>query len=173
MTSGSCPRCRSALEEGASFCHSCGLDLHAATGPMSAASPSPAPYQPGFATLPMMPAPGTEVPATPLDHERALASIASIVILFTASIVFIFGLIYLSDRAIGWEETFDGGRWDDRQVIYWEWVMAGVLFIASFGAGIAGGIATAKVKWDRNYQKKIGVTTGPAVCRPWAKRRFG
>jgi hypothetical protein len=107
-----------------------------------------------------------------LDHERALASIASIIILFTASIVFIFGLIYLSDRAIGWEETFEGGRWDDRQVIYWEWVVAGVLFIASFGAGIAGGIATAKVT---RYPLAIGsamMLLASAIILQWDYRAW-
>ncbi|UCC93404.1 MAG: zinc ribbon domain-containing protein [Thermoplasmata archaeon] len=144
VTSGSCPRCRSPLEGDANFCHSCGLDLYTAAGSAPQATAPPVPYQPGFAALPMIPAPGTEAPANPMGHGRALASMASIVIFFTASLIFLFGMIYLSDRAFGWEDTWDGDSWRSDTVIFWEWMMVGVLFIASFGAGIAGGIAAAR-----------------------------
>jgi ABC-type Fe3+-siderophore transport system permease subunit len=73
-----------------------------------------------------------------------LAAIASVIIFFTGSVIFFFGIIYLTDRAFGWEESWDGGGWSEDRVIYWEYVLAGVLFISSFGAGIAGGIAAAK-----------------------------
>ena len=144
MTAGSCPRCRSVLEQDASFCHSCGLDLHGVTARGPAPTPAPAPYQPGFAPFPMLPAPGLEVPANPLGHERALAAIAGVTIFFNASIILIFGIIYLAFNAVGFEEVWQGGLWSDQRVIYWEWVLAGVLMLGSFGAGIAGGIVSIR-----------------------------
>jgi D-alanine-D-alanine ligase len=33
----------------------------------------------------------------------------------------------------------------------------------NFGTRMQAGIATRKVKWDRNYQRKHGITTGPAT----------
>ena len=38
--------------------------------------------------------------------------------------------------------------------------------------GGAPNIATGKVKWDVEYQKKIGLTTQPAKLEPKAKRDF-
>ena len=34
--------------------------------------------------------------------------------------------------------------WSEQRVIYWEWVLAGVLMLGSFGAGIAGGIVSVR-----------------------------
>jgi hypothetical protein len=144
VAAGSCPRCRVELEVDATFCHACGLDL---SGPQAMGvpmAPSPAPYQPGFAPYPMFPAPGVEVPPNPLGHRRALAGMAGIMILFNASIILIFGLIYLIDETTGWESV--GNGWDpgEQRVIYWEWVLVGIFMLASFGTGIAGGIMSIR-----------------------------
>lgn len=149
MTSGSCPRCRSALEEDASFCHSCGLDLASAVAPsrpiaMPAPGPGGAVIQPGMAPFPMFPTPGLEVPVNPLGHERAMAAMASVIIFFTASVVFFFALVYMVSRAISYEDEFVDGVWRSGQTINWEWVLASSFMFASFGAGVAGGIAAVK-----------------------------
>jgi hypothetical protein len=73
-----------------------------------------------------------------------MAAIAGIIMFFTASIIFIFGLLYLTDRAVGWEETWDEFGWREERVIQWQWMMAGILFMASFAAGIVGGIAAIR-----------------------------
>lgn len=144
MTSGSCPRCRSVLEEDSSFCHSCGLDLKAAAASGPPTSGPAAPFQPVVPPFPVLPGPGLEVPVYPMEHGRALAALAGILILFNASIVLVFGIIYMADRSIGWEEVWQGDDWYEERVIYWEWVMASVLMMGAFGVGIAGGIASAK-----------------------------
>lgn len=142
MVSGSCPKCRSVLEPGASFCHSCGLDLEAAL--VTPAPGVPTPYQTPFSPYPMFPAPGVEPPANPMGHERALSAIAGMVLLFNASIILLFAFIYLAERSVGWEERWDGwDSWEER-VIYWEWVLAGVFMMASFGTGVAGGIVSVR-----------------------------
>jgi len=142
MVSGSCPRCRSLLEPGASFCHSCGMDLEAALG--TPALHAAATFQTPFSPYPMFPAPGVEPPADPMSHERTLSSIAGIIILFNASIILIFAIIYLVDRSVGWE--VQGSGWDtwEERVIYWDWVLASVFMMASFGAGVAGGIVSIR-----------------------------
>lgn len=152
MTSGSCPRCRSMLEGDASFCHSCGLDLASATamggGPASASPQGPVTgpsVAPSVAPFPMLAAPGMEVPVNPMGHERAMASLASVMMFFTASIVFLFALIYITSRAYTWEEDFTGEGWTDRQVLHWEWVLASCFMFATFGSSVAGGVAAAKV----------------------------
>lgn len=150
MTSGSCPRCRSVLEEDASFCHSCGLDLTAASSLSSLPStppvpvPSPAPFQPGFAPYPMYAAPSMEMPVNPMGHERALTSIASVMMFFNASLVIIFAIMYLVIRVYVREEVWVDGDWRREQVIQWEWLLASVFMLCSFGAGITGGIAAVR-----------------------------
>jgi len=92
----------------------------------------------------MFPAPGLEAPVDPMGHQRAMASIASVAIFFNASIIIFFGFIYLVAMAYAWEEVWVDGDRMGRQVIQWEWLLASVFLMGSFGAGIAGGIAAAR-----------------------------
>jgi hypothetical protein len=92
----------------------------------------------------MFPAPGLEVPVNPMGHERALASIASVMIFFNASIILFFGIVYLDARAYSWQEAWDNEGWSGQRVIQWEWLLASVFMMGSFGAGVAGGIAAAR-----------------------------
>lgn len=132
------------LEENASFCHSCGLDLASAAAAAGGPFTAP-PTTPATAPFPMFAAPGMEVPVNPMGHERALASIASIMMFFIASIVFLFALIYITSRAYTWEEDFTEDGWASRQVLHWEWVLASCFMFATFGSSVAGGVAAAKV----------------------------
>ncbi|MHC4779937.1 MAG: hypothetical protein ACYTFG_15300 [Planctomycetota bacterium] len=79
-----------------------------------------------------------------MGHERTLASIAAVFIFFNASIIIFFGIIYLEARVYSWEEVWVNGDWQDQQVIQWEWLLASVFMLCSFGAAIAGGIATVR-----------------------------
>lgn len=144
VKSGSCPRCRSTLEVDASFCHSCGLDLAMAASPGLPASGPAAPYQSSVQPFPVLPALGMEVPATPMGHERALSTLAGILIFFNAAIILILSIIYLLVRSIGREEVWVGDDWYTDRVIYWEWVLASVVMMASAGTGVAAGIASVK-----------------------------
>jgi hypothetical protein len=85
-----------------------------------------------------------EVPAYPMDHERALTGIASVLLFFNAAIVLIFALVYIFGRSQSWEEVWVGDDWVERRVTQWEWVIAGVFMMAASGTGVAGGIAAAK-----------------------------
>jgi len=92
----------------------------------------------------MLPGPGMEVPANPVDHGRALAAIAATLMLFNSAVILVFGIIYLADRSVGWEEAWVGDDWYDERVYYWEWVIASLLMMGSSAAGVAGGIAAAR-----------------------------
>jgi hypothetical protein len=92
----------------------------------------------------MFPAPGLEMPANPMGHERTLAALAGVLVLFNASVVLIFGVVYMFARSISWEEVWVGDDWMERRVVQWEWVLASIVMMASFGTGVAGGIASAK-----------------------------
>jgi len=88
-----------------------------------------------------------ELPVNPMGHHRALASMASVFILMTASIVLIFSFAYLLDKSVGYEDRWNEvQQWEESvRVVYWEWVLAGALMAASFGVGVAGGISAARV----------------------------
>jgi hypothetical protein len=109
-----------------------------------ASGPGGVAIQPGMVPFPMLPTPGLEVPINPLGHERTMAAMASVIIFFTASVVFFFALIYMVSRAISYEDEFVDGVWRSGQTIKWEWVLASSFMFASFGAGVAGGIAAVK-----------------------------
>jgi hypothetical protein len=115
-----------------------------AASPGAPASGPAVPYQQTTTPFPMFPAPGLEVPANPLGHERALGSLAGVLILFNASVILIFGFVYMLARAIDWQEVWVGGDWYEERVVYWEWVLAAAFMMASFGTGVAGGIASVR-----------------------------
>lgn len=69
---------------------------------------------------------------------------AGIIILFNASVILLFAIIYMMGRSIGWVERWDGFVFSEEQVIFWDWVLASVFMMASFGVGIAGGIVSIR-----------------------------
>ncbi len=79
-----------------------------------------------------------------MGHRRALATLAGVLILFNSSVVLIFGVIYMMGRSVAWEEVWIDGDWFEQRVVYWEWVLASIVMLASFGTGVAGGIASVK-----------------------------
>lgn len=130
-----CPRCGTQLEEDARFCHGCGTGLD----PVAPALPLPA------MPLPMMPmGPGMMALARPVDRDRAVAAIASILMFFTAVVALIIGILYILNLGWAWEERWNGERWVEERVILWQWLLYGIFDMATFGVGVAGGAFAAR-----------------------------
>jgi hypothetical protein len=85
-----------------------------------------------------------EVPAYPMDHPRAMAVSASIMMLFNSAVILIFSFIYMAARSVTWEDVWVGDDWIEQRVVHWEWVLAGIFMMAASGTGVAGGIAAAR-----------------------------
>ncbi len=97
--------------------------------------PMMTPMMPPVQPWGMPPMPGGEPPAREVSHERAVGAIGGIVMLFTSALVLILAIIFLVDLAWDWV----GDEWEER-VYRWEYGLAGLFMMASFGVGIAGAI---------------------------------
>ena len=179
-----CKNCGTTLEAGAAFCYHCGLNmahpmppsfkgghpglLTMAPGPMAPGPMAPGPMAPGpMAPGPMAPmgmpfGPPIEPPMRAVSHHKAVAVIAGIILIFTASILFIVGLIYVLDDGWSYTDTYDDeGRYIERTVFQWDFVLMGVFEFVAFTMGLIGGIYSIKTKrWTLALAGSILVVIG-------------
>jgi hypothetical protein len=81
-----------------------------------------------------------ESPPTPMSHNRAIAVIGGIVLVFTASLLVLLALIFLFNYAFFYREHWDGWDYYEERVVVWEWIIATVFELVAFSLGVVGGI---------------------------------
>lgn len=127
-----CPNCQRELRDGMNFCPGCGLPLHEATGqgPTSGREGSMHFPGPALGPYPMPYMPGSYPYATPMSSRRAAGVAGGVLMIITASFVFLGGLVYIIES---W--------WSDA------WLFMASLSMLSFALAIVGAIGAFRRTW--------------------------
>jgi hypothetical protein len=80
--------------------------------------------------------PGGEPPVREVGHERAVASIGGIVMLFTSALVLFLAFMFILNLAWDWDED----------IYRYEFLLVGRFMLASMGVGIAGAIGALTLR---------------------------